>query len=84
MCLIALAGPVPPAARPMDAFAGLEKCDVGNGDLAPEWGVEISIKGGIIAYGPWADRQRFVSRSSCLLLGCLRTSTLNCQRSPLV
>lgn len=42
----------------MDASAGLEKCDVGNGDLAPEWGVDLSIKGGILSYGPWADRQR--------------------------
>lgn len=42
----------------MDEFAGLESYDVGNGDLAPEWGVELSVKGGNIVYGPWADRQR--------------------------
>jgi hypothetical protein len=25
---------------------------------APEWGLEITIKGAVINYGPWADRQR--------------------------
>jgi hypothetical protein len=31
-----------------------------NGELysAPEWGVDLSFKGGTIHYGPWADRQR--------------------------
>lgn len=32
--------------------------DVGNGDLPPEWGVDLVICGGVIRYGPWADRQR--------------------------
>lgn len=34
--------------------------DVGNGDLAPEWGIDLVIHGGQVNYGPWTDRQRFV------------------------
>ncbi|KAL0933108.1 fermentation associated protein [Colletotrichum truncatum] len=29
-----------------------------NGDEAPAWGMILAIKGGIVNYGPWADRQR--------------------------
>jgi len=36
----------------------LEPFDIGNGDVSPEWGVEVVIWGGILRYGPWADRQR--------------------------
>ncbi|KAL5507471.1 CSF1 [Sanghuangporus vaninii] len=36
----------------------LEFLDIGNGDLPPEWGVEVIVHGGSIHYGPWADRQR--------------------------
>lgn len=32
--------------------------EIGNSDLPPEWGIDIAIRGGIIKYGPWADRQR--------------------------
>ena len=32
--------------------------DIGNGDLPPEWGIDLAICGGFIRYGPWADRQR--------------------------
>jgi BLTP1 N-terminal region len=42
-------------------MAGLETMDVGNGDLAPQWGVDIVIHGGQVNYGPWADRQRSVN-----------------------
>ncbi len=35
-----------------------EGYDVGNGDLSPEWGVDLVIHGGFVKYGPWADRQR--------------------------
>ncbi|ORY77194.1 hypothetical protein BCR35DRAFT_353168 [Leucosporidium creatinivorum] len=52
------AGEVPKVPRVVTGFAGLETCDIGNGDLSPEWGVDLVIKGGIITYGPWADRQR--------------------------
>jgi hypothetical protein len=34
--------------------------DIGNGDLPPEWGVDIGIRGGVLRYGPWTDRQRQV------------------------
>lgn len=37
---------------------GRETVDIGNGDLAPEWGVELAVYGGNVAYGPWTDRQR--------------------------
>lgn len=39
-------------------FNNIEKPDIGNGDLAPEWGVDIRLNGGTLTYGPWADRQR--------------------------
>ena len=29
-----------------------------NGDVPPDWGIELRIGGGTISYGPWADRQR--------------------------
>ncbi|KAK3318552.1 hypothetical protein B0H66DRAFT_603132 [Apodospora peruviana] len=29
-----------------------------NGDEPPAWGIHLSIKGGSVNYGPWADRQR--------------------------
>lgn len=54
-------GRVPHRARPMPA----ELVDIGNGGEAPEWGVELELHGGpgCITYGPWADRQRYVSFS---------------------
>ena len=36
----------------------IEFLDIGNGDLPPEWAIEVAIYGGSIHYGPWADRQR--------------------------
>lgn len=29
-----------------------------NGTAAPAWAIKVSLKGGIVNYGPWADRQR--------------------------
>ncbi|OLN97649.1 Protein CSF1 [Colletotrichum chlorophyti] len=29
-----------------------------NGDEAPAWGMSLAINGGVVNYGPWADRQR--------------------------
>ncbi|KAG6911117.1 hypothetical protein DXG01_003857 [Tephrocybe rancida] len=37
---------------------GVESIDIGNGDVAPDWGFDIIINGGVLRYGPWADRQR--------------------------
>jgi hypothetical protein len=50
-------GPVPPASRSWTRRAQ-DPLDIGNGDLDPEWGIDFIIKGGIVRYGPWADRQR--------------------------
>lgn len=53
------AGAVPPdEAKAVTGLWGLETFDIGNGDLSPEWGVDVVIKGGNLTYGPWADRQR--------------------------
>lgn len=32
--------------------------NIGNVELPPEWGVDISLHGGNVNYGPWADMQR--------------------------
>ncbi|TVY78425.1 Protein CSF1 [Lachnellula suecica] len=29
-----------------------------NGDPPPEWGLNLTLKGAMVNYGPWADRQR--------------------------
>ncbi|KAI1112793.1 hypothetical protein F5Y14DRAFT_452638 [Nemania sp. NC0429] len=29
-----------------------------NGDVPPAWAISLALKGGVINYGPWADRQR--------------------------
>ncbi|KAL2811033.1 hypothetical protein BJX63DRAFT_433722 [Aspergillus granulosus] len=29
-----------------------------NGAPPPEWGIDVKVQGGIINYGPWADRER--------------------------
>jgi hypothetical protein len=29
-----------------------------NGAIAPAWAISLALKGGVINYGPWADRQR--------------------------
>jgi hypothetical protein len=48
-------GLVPTDARRLD---GIGIVDIGNGDVAPQWGVELYVYGGTINYGPWADRER--------------------------
>lgn len=32
--------------------------DIGNGDMPPEWGIDLVVRNGLLRYGPWADRQR--------------------------
>ncbi|KAI3335863.1 hypothetical protein F4824DRAFT_462712 [Ustulina deusta] len=32
--------------------------DYVNGDTPPAWAINLALKGGVINYGPWADRQR--------------------------
>ncbi|KAG5648497.1 hypothetical protein DXG03_003108 [Asterophora parasitica] len=50
-------GEVPPLADHRENL-GIDLIDVGNGDVAPEWGFDITVSGGVVRYGPWADRQR--------------------------
>ncbi|KAG8685430.1 hypothetical protein FRC09_014744, partial [Ceratobasidium sp. 395] len=54
-----VAGKVPNHPKPVP----MEAVDIGNGDDAPEWGVELELHGGpaLVTYGPWADRQRQVA-----------------------
>lgn len=47
-----------PSATPSVERSGHGVYDIHNGDVAPEWGFDVIIYGGIIRYGPWADRQR--------------------------
>jgi hypothetical protein len=51
-----VAGLVPSNALSMEGTE--ELVDVGNGDVAPQWGVDLVMHGGSVVYGPWADRQR--------------------------
>ncbi|KAI8993910.1 hypothetical protein BD414DRAFT_436222, partial [Trametes punicea] len=54
-------GVVPPPADGQDFHdESLDPFDIGNGDLPPEWGIDVVVRGGFIRYGPWADRQRAV------------------------
>ncbi len=59
-----------------------------NGDEAPAWAINLSVKGGSVNYGPWADRQRAdlqrvfapslskdASPAKPLLVGALRIPT---------
>ncbi len=50
-------GHVPNHPESSTRIAG-DPLDIGNGDLPPEWGVDLAIRGGFLRYGPWADRQR--------------------------
>jgi len=44
------------------AASSSDPYDIGNGDLAPEWGIDLIIWSGVLRYGPWADRKRSVHR----------------------
>ncbi|KAI0762082.1 hypothetical protein BD413DRAFT_680921 [Trametes elegans] len=50
----------PPAAGQEEEHESTDPFDIGNGDLPPEWGIDLVVRGGFIRYGPWADRQRAV------------------------
>ncbi|KAG6900262.1 hypothetical protein C0993_000715 [Termitomyces sp. T159_Od127] len=56
-----VAGEVP---EPSDRHenVGVEAIEIGNGDIdvAPDWGFDIIIHGGVLRYGPWADRQSYL------------------------
>lgn len=49
-------GFVPPTQNQLPS----DETHLGNGDLSPEWGMDIEVTGGTITYGPWADRQRSI------------------------
>lgn len=53
-----VAGLVPDETLEYKTSKGLEFIDIGNGDLPPEWGLDLVSYGATIHYGPWADRQR--------------------------
>ncbi|KAI0743929.1 hypothetical protein C8Q80DRAFT_1355680 [Daedaleopsis nitida] len=54
-------GVVPPlAAGQENQDESMDPFDIGNGDLPPEWGIDLVIRDGFIRYGPWADRQRTI------------------------
>lgn len=56
--LVDVVGDVPPAEDP----AHPETYEFGNGDVSPDWVMEIAVNGGFVRYGPWADRQRYAHR----------------------
>lgn len=56
-----------PLLPPKNAAETTNPLNIGNEDLDPEWGVDVTIHGGIVRYGPWADRQRYVA---CFAHGC--------------
>ncbi|KAH3668507.1 hypothetical protein OGAPHI_002261 [Ogataea philodendri] len=39
-------------------FPNLEGPDIGNGDLPPANNIDISVSGGVVHFGPWADKER--------------------------
>jgi hypothetical protein len=59
-------GDVPPQ-REQVRLEAPEPFNFGNGDLPPEWGLDIIVRGGFIRYGPWADRQRWVVLHASLI-----------------
>ena len=59
-------GVVPVKQCPVDN----QGCDIGNGDVSPEWGFDLVVHGGVLRYGPWADRQRYVSQLCSTTNGC--------------
>lgn len=42
----------------LETSPDLERARNINGDVPPAWGINISVKGGSVNYGPWADRHR--------------------------
>lgn len=49
-----------PSRSEQSEHVGLDSIDIGNGDISPEWGIDLIISGGFLKYGPWADRQRWL------------------------
>lgn len=51
-------GKVP--ASPAEGQLDPTLADDPNGSRPPEYGMELSVHGGVVTYGPWADRQRVI------------------------
>ena len=51
-------GPVPEQMPSADAASENEYDDDMNATKPPAYGMELGVHGGIVTYGPWADRQR--------------------------
>lgn len=51
-------GPVPDGTLDSDTLLGSTYEDDINGSMPPEYGMDIGVHGGVVVYGPWADRQR--------------------------
>ncbi|KAI8998306.1 hypothetical protein BC832DRAFT_242124 [Gaertneriomyces semiglobifer] len=50
-----------PGPAPLDVSTGganVDGLDIGNGDLSPEWGLDLTFQNSKLHYGPWTDRQR--------------------------
>lgn len=52
-------GKVPPIANKNEIKADVYS-QIGSGFPSPQFGMDVIIHGGVVRYGPWADRQRFV------------------------
>ncbi|EAU38083.1 conserved hypothetical protein [Aspergillus terreus NIH2624] len=50
-------GCVRPSQPPHDPSKQEKPSDI-NGAPPPEWGIDVTIEGGTVNYGPWADRER--------------------------
>ncbi|KAI1193682.1 hypothetical protein F5X97DRAFT_313265 [Nemania serpens] len=49
---------VPKSTRSRPSPIDANDPDYINGDTPPAWAISLALKGGVINYGPWADRQR--------------------------
>lgn len=47
-----------PAPKPSESVRIDANDKIGNVDLPPEYGIDLSLHGGSVNYGPWTDRQR--------------------------
>lgn len=51
-------GPTPEGTLDSDTLLGSTDEDDINGTAPPAYGMDLGVHGGVVAYGPWADRQR--------------------------
>ncbi|EME86638.1 uncharacterized protein MYCFIDRAFT_113885, partial [Pseudocercospora fijiensis CIRAD86] len=53
-----MSGPVSDGTLDSDTLLGSKYEDDINGMAPPEYGMDLGVYGGVVQYGPWADRQR--------------------------